>query len=47
MIEIKSDTLTHNEIKALHKIICILHKTDYGLTIDTEEGVVVSRLTDM
>ena len=47
MIQIKSDSLTHNEIVALHKVICVLHKTDYGLEIDTEDGFVIARLKDM
>ena len=46
MIEIKTDSITHNELVALHKIICILHKTDYGLSIDTGDGYIIAKLTE-
>ena len=47
MIEIKSNTITHNEIIALHKVICVLHKTDYGLKINSDGKNMIATLEDM
>jgi hypothetical protein len=46
MIQIISDNLSRTELKDIHKMLCIMHKIDYGFYIDIKDGKTIITLKE-